>query len=139
MYLFRTAIAGNGHRAMVIAILLGLAPFAVGCSKGKSVERFPIHGTVKLANGEKFDGSITFLPDKGPAANIKVAEGRYKFDPSNGPVAGPQTVIVKRMVPMPRVPKFSGQPAKQEANSEWTLRTEVSDDGQYLRDFTLED
>ena len=134
------SIAVNSHRAIVFSILLGLAPLFVGCGKRKGVERFPVHGAVKLANGEKLSGTISFLPARGPAATTALTEGSYKFDRRNGPVAGQQTVIVKRGVSGPRV--FE-PPARKKANlgtkTEWNQSTDVSDDGQYLHDFTLKD
>lgn len=142
-YLFKLANALSSHRAIVSSILLGLAPLLVGCGRGKVVERFPVHGTVRLANGERLSGSITFLPAKGrpgPGATTALVEGSYRFDRSNGPVAGPQTVIVKRIVPRSRVPELpTDKQSAQTANSEWTESTDVSDDGQYLHDFTLKD
>ncbi len=133
----------DSHRAIVSSILLGLAPLLFGCDKGKVVARFPVHGTVTFANGEKLSGSITFLPAKGrsgPGATAALVEGAYRFDRSNGPVAGPHTVkIMKRNVSGSRIPKSSPiNQAGENITTEWTESTDVSDDGQYLHDFTLE-
>ena len=107
------------------------------------MERLPVHGTVTLASGEKLSGSITFLPARGrlgPAATTKLAEGRYKFDRHNGPAAGPQTVIVKRVVPRSNVlDSLAKKQPIAKTKGEWTQSAEVSDDGQYLHNFTLED
>ncbi len=137
--LLQAAIALNSHRATVVLILLGLLPLLAGCGRGKRVERLPVHGTVTLSNGEKPSGSITFLPAKGqlgPAATTKLAEGSYKFDRSNGPAAGPQTVIVKRVVSRSRIPD---KKPLSKVKAEWTEAANVSDDGQYLHNFTLEE
>ena len=133
----------NSHRAIVVWILLGLAPLLVGCDKGQGGERLPVHGTVRFANGEKPGGWITFLPAKGragPAATTALAEGCYKFDRSNGPLAGPQTVIVKRVVPRSIALKaIADKQHVQKTKNQWTRSVNVLDDGQYLHDFTLED
>jgi len=155
----------NSHRTVVVSILLGLAPFLAGCGKKNNVERLPVHGTVTLANGERFNGSITFRPANGrpgPAATTKLADGSYEFDRSNGPTAGPQTVIVMRIVPRAdvlqalasqssaaqhsasRTPptRPAGKPATPrettpKANAEWTDAADVPADGQFLCDFKL--
>ena len=130
----------NSHRAIVIWILLGSVPLFVGCGQKSSVDRIPVHGTVRLASGETLTGSIIFFPAKGPGATTGVVEGEYTFDRSNGPVKGPQTVVVKRSVSR-YVP---GRPAEKKAVSrsqkaEWNQSIEVLDDGKYVLDFTLKD
>ncbi len=137
------AIAGNDHRAIVSLFLLGLAPLLVGCGRGEVVERYPVHGTVTLANGARLSGSITFLPAKGrpgPAATTALVEGSYRFDRSNGPAAGSHAVkIMKRNNSRSRIPQSpSDGQAAEKTRMEWTESTDVSDDGQYLHDFTLE-
>ncbi len=102
-----------------------------------------MHGTVTLASGEKPSGSITFLPAKGgagPAATTALAEGSYQFDRSNGPLAGPKTLIVKRFVPRAIVLQtLNNKKAAQQTKTEWAQSVEVSDDGKYLHDFILKD
>ncbi len=123
-------------------ILLGLAPVLVGCGRGTGVDRLPVHGTVTLANGEKLSGSITFRPAQGrsgPAATTNLTDGSYQFNRGNGPTAGSQTVIVMRIVPRSRIPQAStDKQALPNAKSQWTQSADISDDGQYLYDFTLE-
>lgn len=129
----------NSRRAITNSILLGLALLVVGCGKGTSVKRFPVYGAVTLVSGEKLNGSITFLPAsgrKGPAATTALVDGNYRFDRNNGPAAGLQTVIVSeartaRSLPTKRV--------VEKTRREWTLSIDVTDDGQYSHDFTLED
>ncbi len=134
----------DSHRSIVVCTLLGLALLVSGCGRGKGLQRIPLHGTVRLSNGEKISGSISFVPVKGqagPAANTKLAEGSYTFDRSNGPTAGPHCVFVKRVDPGSRIPRLP--PANQKpvpnAKAEWTQNAEISDDGQYLLNLTLED
>jgi hypothetical protein len=140
---FPIFVAVKSHRGILIVFLLGLAPLLAGCGRKNEVVRFPVHGTVVLADGAKLSGSISFLPAKGqsgPAATTALTDGSYKFDRSNGPAAGPHTVIVKRIVPRPRVPDpLTVKRPIQKAGMEWTRTAEVADDGRYLHDFTLED
>ena len=102
-----------------------------------------MHGTVTLANGEKPNGSITFLPAKGatgPAATTTLVEGSYQFDRRNGPMTGSKTVIVKRFVPRANVLQtLTNKKAIPQTKTEWTQSVEVSDDGQYLHDFIVKD
>ena len=154
----------NGLRAILVCILLGLAPLLVGCGGKKGPERLPVYGTVTLASGEKINGSITFLPVRGgtgPAATTKLAGGSYKFDRSNGPTAGPHNAIIKRGVPRSSMLqsladkeaiaktitertksqriKSAEKEAVPENKTEWTESANVSDNGRYLYDFILED
>ncbi len=122
------------NRVIGVLILLGLVPLLAGCSS----KRLPIQGTVRLAKGEKLDGSITFLPaagQEGVAATAKLTEGSYKFDRSNGPTAGPKTVIVTRIVAKgrPRESLFTN------AKSQWTRTADVTQDGEGVYDFDLDD
>jgi hypothetical protein len=149
----------NTHRVIIVSVLLGLAPLLAGCGKGSSVKRLPVHGTVTLASGEAFSGSITFRPadGQGPAAGATVDEGSYQFDRDKGPTAGPQTVIMRRAVSRSRTPdkKQAVQKYKQglqqykaaqkdkqaipKSEGEWTDSRDVADDGQYEQNFTLKD
>ncbi len=149
----------NSHRVVVVSLLLGLAPLLAGCGQGSGVKRLPVHGTVAFANGETLNGSITFRPADGlgPAATTKLEEGSYQFDRGNGPTAGPQIVIMRRVVSRSRIPdkkqavqqyKQAAQQYKQaqknkqaipKSEGEWTSSADLADDGQYLQDFTLKD
>lgn len=129
-------------RAFAVLILLGLLSLHCGCGRESGVDRLPVHGTVKMASGERLNGSITFIPaqgQSGPSATTKLDEGKYEFDRTNGPTAGPHTVIVKRVVS--RAVTLKAIAAKQrirENGAEWTLSADVADNGQYLQDFTLD-
>ena len=143
---------------------MGLATLLFGCGR-KGLDRLPVHGTVTFANGEKPDCSIMFKPAKGqpgPSATTKVVNGNYQFDRSNGPTAGPHTVIVTRIVHRSFQPladkkaaaeKKAAADKKATANkktvadnkagpdekTEWTESADIGDDGRYLQDFTLKD
>jgi hypothetical protein len=128
----------NKQRVIGVSILLGLAPLFAGCSS----KRLPIQGTVTLAKGEKFNGSITFLPargGKGAAATVKLTEGCYKFDRSNGPSAGRKTVIVRRIVPRRAARESFAENAIPNGKSEWIRTADVTADGDGVYDFDLDD
>ena len=136
-------IAVNSHRAIVVSILLGLAPLFDGCGRRSGVQRLPVHGRVTLANGEKLSGWIAFMPARGqsgPAANTKLVEGRYQFDRSNGPTAGLKDVKVTRTPSGTRTPRSpADDKTTPKPKSAWTQSADVTDDGRYLYNFTLED
>ena len=130
------------RRAIAVLIFLGLLSLHGGCGSGNRVDRLPVRGTVTMASGERLSGSITFVPAEGksgPPATTKLNEGKYEFDRTNGPTAGPHTVIMRRVVS--REDSLETIAAKQPARengAEWTLSADVADDGKYLRDFTLD-
>lgn len=131
----------NFHRAIELVLLLGLVPLFSGCRRGTRVDRLPLHGTVTVADNEKLNGSITFLPAggrPGPAATTGLSEGVYKFDRSNGPTAGSQTVILQRISAGSRVPQMHAAKKRiTSTKSQWTQTIEVVDDGKYVHDFAL--
>jgi hypothetical protein len=138
------SIAIGGHRSILLSILLGLAALFVGCGKNSELERLPVHGTVRLANGETLsDCSISFLPKKGvrgPSATTGLTGGSYKFDRDNGPTAGPHTVKVTRIERSRHLPgPLGGKPPDPKAKREWTTSADVLNDGKYLLDFDLKD
>ena len=132
----------------MVLILLGLTTLLSGCGKRKQVERQAVRGTVVLRSGEKLNGSITFLPAEGrpgPAATATLVDGSYEFDRGNGPTAGLHQVIVKLVIPKgAMMEKRSKKPRSREAlpetepKMEWTLTVNVTDDGAFQRDFTLD-
>jgi hypothetical protein len=130
------------YRALAILAFMGLFPLSFGCGGDTSLDRIPLHGTVTAADGERFNGAITFLPvegQSGPAATALLVDGKYEFDRVDGPTKGPHSVQVRRTTGRSIPGKASA--AKQQANSsktEWTLSAEVADDGQYLLDLTLD-
>ena len=96
-----------------------------------------------LPSGEKLSGSITFLPAPGrpgPAATTKLAEGSYQFDRSNGPTAGPHTVIIRRVVSRAKMIERlkKGRLSRRLRKRMDSLRR-IADDGQYLHNFKLND
>ncbi len=123
-------------------MLFGLLSLFCGCGSESRMTRLPMHGTVTMASGERLHGSITFNPaqgQSGPSATTKLDDGKYEFDRTNGPVAGPHTVIIKREIS--RTDSLRGIAAKQrprQNGAEWTLSADVSDKGQYLQDFTID-
>lgn len=129
----------NARRVLILWILFGHAPLLVGCHKGTTVDRLPVHGTVTFPKGEKFQLSITFQPQKGQdgqSATAMVSEGKYEFTRQNGPSAGPKDVMLRRVgraAPGPNA-DMKDWPRK----SEWTRTAELSDDGTYEQNFELD-
>ncbi|HVW02530.1 MAG TPA: carboxypeptidase-like regulatory domain-containing protein [Planctomycetaceae bacterium] len=112
--------------ALILCVLL-----CIGC-EGQS-NRLPLTGTVTDRDGEPLEGSISFLPDggtEGPAANASVLNGEYRFDRTNGPVAGMYRVIVSPLVDKA---EWDDQPKTIEVA---TFQAEVTRD-QLTRDFEL--
>jgi hypothetical protein len=125
---------------MSMLFLLPLLSF--GCGRETTLDRLPVHGAVTKPDGERLNGSISFIPapgQKGPSATTKLDEGKYAFDRTNGPTAGPHKVIIKRVIS--REASRSAIDNKQpiaENGAEWTLSVTVADDGQYLQYLSIE-
>lgn len=130
-------------------IPLGLVVVLVGCETRNHVARFPLDGTVRLGNGEKLNGSITFVPAEGrsgPAATTAIVDGKYRFDATNGPTPGPHRVIVKRIDFKGRMLESRGGKQKTDAKSatnpagkvEWTFTCDLKATDSGPRDFTLD-
>ena len=123
--------------------LLAVGALIAGCGKGGPT-RLPVHGAVSHADGEKVNGSITFLPSEGragPAATTSLIEGEYRFDRENGPTAGPHRVIVSKIVPKRAVLEALVQkksPPAGGGKTTWTLSTDVPAVAPYQRDFNLD-
>jgi hypothetical protein len=131
-------------------VAVALAALAVGCSRPGGVDRLPVYGTVAHPSGEKINGSISFVPDRGrtgPSAVTSLVNGEYRFDQTNGPTKGLSRVIVMRTVPKEPVPKQlpgrKGRLAGAKRTTapppaaEWTLSADVPAGGPYKIDFQL--
>ena len=58
------------------------------------ISRQAVFGTISGAEGRT--GLVSFIPaDDGPATRVKITDGAYKFDESNGPVPGEYRVVVQ--------------------------------------------
>jgi hypothetical protein len=129
-------------RAFVVLALLVILSLHCGCGREHRIDRLPVHGTVTMASGEQLNGSITFIPapgQSGPSATTKLDEGKYEFDSTDGPTAGPHTVIIRRVVSRSVSRKALAARQQNRGNaSEWTLSADVADDGQYLQDLTID-
>jgi hypothetical protein len=129
------------YRAFAVLIFLGLLLVHCGCGRVTSLKRFPVHGTVTMPNGERINGSITFLPaegQSGPAATATLAEGKYEFDSDNGPTVGPHTVTIRRLVSRSDTMKAISAKQKPLVNAEWTLKADITAESQGLLDFTID-
>ncbi len=133
----------NSQQAILVSILLGLAPLLTGCGKGNGPGRLPVHGTVTFSSGEQPDCTIRFVPAKGqpgPSANTIVVRGSYKFDPSKGPTAGPHTVTVSRIIHRSdELKAIADRKSIAAMKTQWTESVDVLDDGRYVQDFNLKD
>ncbi len=131
------------------AAFLALGALTVGCGKGGPT-RLPVWGSVSRPDGDKVNGSITFLPSEGragPAATTSLIEGQYGFDRENGPTAGPHRVIVSMGAAKGLVLKSLARKASPTARkaaaagggkTTWTLSTDVPADAPYRCDFKLD-
>lgn len=132
-----------------LAACLNLMAASAGCGSGSSVARLPLEGTIRLNTQETFNGSITFVPAEGrsgPAATTAILEGKYRFDATNGPTAGPHRAIVKRIDSKGKIPEARGNNTKTDAKSvtnpvgkvEWTFACDLKATDWGPRDFTLD-
>jgi hypothetical protein len=132
--------------------LLGAATAIVvvplGCGRSGGLERLPVGGTVTRAGGERFNGTITFLPADGmpgPAASLSLLNGEYQFDRHNGPAAGPHRVFVNKVLSKRSMLQSRGKPAASgqaaahgPAKTQWTQSADVTAQGPYRFDFNLD-
>ena len=133
------------RNSFVLLFLAGTCCAAAGCSRSL-ISRQAVFGTISGAEGRS--GLVSFIPaDEGPATRVKITDGVYKFDESNGPVpgeyrvvvqlekarpAGVQTVLVKG-VPVP-VDQAAGLEAEYEKRS---LKISVPAEGSKQLDLKL--
>ena len=134
--------------APALLAVVALTILAAGCGKA-GPSRLSVYGYVAYAGGQPFNGSITFLPAAGvlgPAAGTGVSNGYYRFDSTNGPTAGPHSVILRKIVPREGALsslRQKNRPPIVGANApgdkiEWKKSAEVRNDGPYQFDFKLE-
>ncbi len=132
--------------------ILALAVVAAGCGKDPAA-RLPVYGDVSCADGQTFNGSISFLPaagSRGPAATTGIGNGYYCFDSADGPMAGPHRVLIRKILPPGWALKSlhknnknnpAAAPAAAAAGSgktTWTFSADVRLDGPYRHNFKLE-
>lgn len=133
-------------RWAVSCCLLVLLAAAAGCGRQNAAARLPVFGRASGPGGEKFNGSITFLPAPGreaPAAIGSIVQGEYRFDATNGPTAGAWDVVIRSAPtkgPPPRAAasrsSAPGQ-AKNAPTTEWKFPAVVPAAGPYRFDFPL--
>ncbi len=129
--------------------MLALAVVAAGCGNDPAA-RLPVYGNVSCADGQSFNGSISFLPAAGrpgPAATTGIRNGYYCFDETNGPTAGPHRVVLRKIIPREtglkslRHKRSPAAPSDADAGSEkttWTLSADVLLEGPYRHNFNLD-
>lgn len=101
----------------------------MGCSN-EGVRRVEGGGHVSLDGQVVPEATISFLPDDGPAANGEVKGGVYRFTSFDGPVPGPQRVLIQAAVE----DKFRDSP-----RGRWEFEFVVPEQGPFEKDFKLQD
>ncbi len=121
----------------------------VACGCGRSgPARVAGEGTVHRGGAPVAEGLISFQPaagHSGPAATAVIVAGRYTFDASNGPVAGPHRVLVRVIESgkMARMAKHESAGAKtaatdgKKAPSSHEFAFDVPDLGPFQKDFAF--
>ncbi|MFP6762330.1 MAG: hypothetical protein VB858_01890 [Planctomycetaceae bacterium] len=80
-------------------ILLSTCGILLGCGQA-TLGRKAVYGEISGAEGRS--GLVSFIPDgSGPATRVKVTNGSYRFDKSNGPSPGQYRVVVQLAMPRP--------------------------------------
>ncbi len=146
-----TSPAAMGQRRWIFTIgwifVLPLVA-AAGCGNGNGTVRLPVFGVVSTPQGDKLNGSIAFVPAEnfhGPAALTSVVNGKYQFNQTNGPTAGPYQVIIHRFLPGSRIPGAGGSSSNPnvatisaaDGKLEWKLTVNLTP-GANQQDFALE-
>jgi hypothetical protein len=140
--------AARCPRVALLGVATALVVLPLGCGRSGGFERLPVGGTVSRAGGEKFNGTITFLPadgKPGPAAIVSLLNGEYQFDRHNGPAAGPHRVIVNKVLPNKKSmlesrgkPSTPGPATGAPLKTQWTQSANVTAEGPYRFDFNLD-
>jgi hypothetical protein len=117
------------------------AALVCGCQRAQGPERMAVGGTVTRAGVPLATGLISFRPARGgngPAANTSIQEGRYQFDATNGPTAGPHEVLIQKA--------FEGKPtavtpneaaAAADVSLPWTFEIDVPANSRHEIPFQL--
>jgi hypothetical protein len=129
------------YRVPAVLGVVGVLLLACGCGKETRLQRVPMHGTITMKSGEQLNGSITYQPEpghKGPTANATVKDGKYEFDRVNGPTAGPHTVTITRIVSRDASMRTGRGQQPLGDRAKWTFSAEAADDGQCVKDFTID-
>ena len=78
----------------VLAVCLSLC----GCGSGEpELRRLAVTGQVTAGADKAVNGAISFLPDEGnsgPSVTTSISAGEYRFDTTNGPIAGKYKVVI---------------------------------------------
>ena len=68
--------------------------FCFGCSRGSTVERFQLSGTISYEGEPIPFGWITFAPENGPGAVADIEDGKYTTPDGWGTVGGKHTLEI---------------------------------------------
>lgn len=124
---------------MIPGTLILLLAVACGCGgAADGLRRVAVEGAVIRDGTPVPHGSVAFIPGEGvpgPAASTAIDAGRYEFTPENGPVPGPQTVIVTSMPPKDELMK--AQHSGQTPQTRWEFSVTVPEATAYEFDLDL--
>jgi hypothetical protein len=92
------------------------------------LQRVAVYGKVTLDGAPLTSGSISLVPapsTEGPVANGLISQGTYRFDRSDGPVAGDYQVLVVQAAGESAEGKAEsfGKPAPR--RREWQLQVKI--------------
>ncbi|MBC8289652.1 MAG: hypothetical protein H8E37_04975 [Planctomycetes bacterium] len=134
---------------LCLLLLTAVAASLTGCGQAAG-RRKAVFGTISGAEGRS--GLISFIPENdGPATRVKVTDGEYVFDESNGPLPGQYEVVVQLEKPSTQIDetilvKGVAVPAEQISSEDPPLETQyerqslkvaVPDDGSLKLDLNL--
>ncbi len=119
----------------VSQICIAASVFLSGCGAQEPVlQRLPVSGQVTAGGNTEFNGAIRFLPDEnnpGPVATVSITKGEYRFDETNGPIAGKYKIVIEPVATGKGSRKLpsAGSPSLESTGSDSTA---VNRDGQPL-------
>lgn len=103
--------------------LLATGLCLLGCGQSEPpLARLAVSGQVTAGTDKLVDGAISFIPEdgnSGPAVTTAIDNGEYRFDVTNGPIAGQYKVVIapraegknSRNLPAARTPATDKGPA----------------------------
>jgi len=123
--------------------------FSLGCGKksGDDIARAEVSGTVTLDGNPIPEGMISFLPEKGPAAQAPITDGKYSIKDKGGVPVGTCKISIEAMKETGKTLPggATGQPEKEKVqyippkyNSKTTLTATITPGKPNTHDVALE-
>ncbi len=122
----------------------------VGCTGGDGPDRVPMRGSVTRDGSPVAQGTVSLLPAEGhsgPAATTAIEQGRFEFDGTNGPAAGPHRLVVSLGLDKADFLATAGKegagrgrtgPPVAPSAGRWEFRVDVPKQGPFEYDITLD-